>query len=142
MYIVICASIEFTPKIQEVAEALRVIGHSVDIPLTSEKILKGELTLEAFKKEKAQEGSIRKIQHDVIRRYFKIIQNSDAILVLNFTKNGIENYIGGNTFLEMGFAHVLDKHIFLYNPIPTLSYTDEIRAMQPMVLYGNLSKTL
>ena len=55
-----------------------------------------------------------------------MIQKSDAILVLNLTKNGIENYIGGNTFLEMGFAHVLEKKIFVYNKLPDVGYKDEI----------------
>lgn len=37
------------------------------------------------------------------------ICGSDAILVLNYDKKGIKNYIGGNTLMEMGFAHVHDK---------------------------------
>ena len=60
----------------------------------------------------------RKIKNDVIRDYYQKIDKSDCILVLNLTKNGIENYIGGNTFLEIGFAHVLGKKIYLYNNIP------------------------
>jgi len=49
----------------------------------------------------------------VSRRYYEIIKECDAILVLNLEKNKIKNYIGGNTFLEMGFAHVLNKKIYL-----------------------------
>lgn len=120
MKIVICGSIEFTPKIKEVADILTGYGHEVDIPLTSQRIINGELTLEEFKKEKQQngEGVFRKIKDDVIKRYYEIIRQSDAILVLNLEKNGSINYIGGNTFLEMGFAHVLTKPIYLY----TLNY--------------------
>ncbi len=61
-------------------------------------------------------------------------------LAVNIDKKGIKNYIGGNTFLEMGFAHVLDKKIFLLNEIPDISYKDEIKAMQPIILNGDLSK--
>lgn len=75
-----------------------------------------------------------------IRAYWKIIRESDAVLVANFDKKGIKNYIGGNTFLEMGFAHVLGKKIFLLNGIPKMIYTDEIKAMQPAVINGNFSK--
>ena len=78
----------------------------------------------------------------MIKRYYKIIQNSDAVLVLNFDKNGIKNYIGGNTFLEMGFAYVLNKPIYLVNPIPDMIYTDEIKAMQPKILNGDLGKII
>ena len=58
----------------------------------------------------------------------------------NFDKHNIQNYIGGNTFLEMGFAHILKKPIYLLNEIPEMSYTDELRAMQPIVIKGDLLK--
>lgn len=142
MKIVICGSIEFTPKIKEVADILTKWGHEVDIPLTSQQIINGELTLEEFKKEKQQngDGAFRKIKDNVIKRYYDIIKTSDVILVLNLEKNGKANYIGGNTFLEMGFAYVLGKQIYLYGNIPETSYTDEIVAMQPFVLNEDLSK--
>lgn len=142
MKIVICGSIEFTPKIKEVADILIERGHEVDIPLTSQRIINGELTLEEFKKEKQQNGNggFRKIKDNVIKRYYDIIDHSDAILVLNIEKNGVTNYIGGNTFLEIGFAYVLGKPIYLYNDIPDTSYTDEIVAMQPIVINGDLLK--
>jgi len=59
---------------------------------------------------------------------------------VNYDKRGIKNYIGGNSFLEMGFAHILQKKIFLLNGIPEIIYSDEIKAMQPTVLNGDLSK--
>ena len=56
-------------------------------------------------------------------------------------KNGIKNYIGGNTLMEMGFAHVNDKKIFLLNPIPEeVSYADEIKAMVDVVINGDLNR--
>jgi nucleoside 2-deoxyribosyltransferase len=143
MKIVICGSIDFTPKIKEVANILKGRGHEVDIPITSQRILNGELTLEEFKKEKQKSGDgafRRKIKDDVIKRYYKIIGESDALVVLNLEKNGVENYIGGNTFLEMGFAYVLGKPIYLYNGIPKASYKEEILAMQPIVINGDISK--
>jgi len=142
MKIVICASISFTDKIKEIADQLSEKGHSVEIPFTSQRIISGELTLEEFlnEKQKNGDGALRKIQDDLIKRYYEIIKNADAVLVINMNKNGIENYIGGNTLIEMAFAHVLDKKIFLLNPIPEISYKDEILAMQPTVLDGNLAK--
>lgn len=64
----------------------------------------------------------------------------NVILVLNLDKKGISNYIGGNTFLEMGFAHVLNKTIYLYNNIPDILYTDEINTMKPIIIGGDLLK--
>ena len=40
----------------------------------------------------------------------------------------------------MGFAHVLDKPIFLYYPMPQTDIKDEIIAMQPKVINGNLEE--
>jgi predicted RNA-binding protein with PUA domain len=40
----------------------------------------------------------------------------------------------------MGFAHALGKKIFLLQGIPDLSYRDEIMAMKPIILNGNLNK--
>ena len=67
------------------------------------------------------------------------MQGSEAELVYNIEKHGIPNYIGGNTFLEMGFSHILEKSIFLYNPIPDLSYRDEMLAMQPRIINRDLT---
>jgi len=41
-------------------------------------------------------------------------------------------------FLEIAFAYVLNKKIFLLNPIPELAYTDEIIAMQPIIINNDL----
>ena len=77
---------------------------------------------------------------DILKYYFGKIGESNAILVLNLDKNGVKGYVGGSTFLEMGFAHVLWKKIFLLNEIPDMNYTDEIRAMKPIVLNGKLEE--
>ena len=90
--------------------------------------------------ETSSESTKNKIEQDLIRDYFEKIKSADAILVVNVDKRGIENYIGGNAFLEMGFAHCLNKKIFIMNSVPSMIYTDEILAMQPTVLKGDLSR--
>lgn len=141
MKIAICGSLNFTYEIKELADNLRALGHEVTIPLSSTKILNGEASLEQIKKEK-EDGkfSERAIKYDSILEYWKIIQNADAVLVANFGKKDIKNYIGGNSFLEIGFAHVLNKKIYLLNPIPDMIYKDEIEAMQPNIINNELSK--
>lgn len=82
-----------------------------------------------------------KYEHDAIREFWQPMQDADALLVLNYDKNGIKNYIGGNSFLEMGFAHVLNQKIYLLNPIPDMPYYGtEIIAMKPIVISNDLSK--
>jgi hypothetical protein len=141
MKIAICGSLDFTEQIKTLADALEALGLEVEIPPTSRLILDGKLTLEQIKAEKAGGNfSERATKVDAIRRYWRIIQTADAILVANYDKKGVQGYVGGNTFLEMGFAHVLDKQIYLLNPIPDMMYTDEIKTMQPTVLDGDVRK--
>lgn len=141
MKIVICGSLNFTHEIKKLADDLAKLGFDVSIPISSEKILNGEFLLDEIKNEK-EKGDLHKraIKYDSIRAYFNVIKNSDAVLIANFDKNNIKNYIGGNSFLEMGFAHILNKKIFLLNEIPSMIYSDEIKTMQPVILSNDLSK--
>jgi hypothetical protein len=140
MKITICSSLDFTSAIKEIADSLISMGHEVVIPMTSEMILNNQVGFDQVMREK-ESGEITKriIEQDTIRYYYKKIQESDAILVLNYRKKGVSDYIGGSVFLEMGFAHALGKKIFLLNPIPEMLYKDEIKAMQLMILKGDLS---
>ena len=141
MKIAICGSLDFTYEIEKLANELRKMGFEICIPISSERILKGEFSLDEIKKEKENgKFSDRAIKYDSIRTYWNIINNFDAVLIANFDKKGIKDYIGGNSFLEMGFAHILQKKIFLLNEIPDMIYSDEIRAMQPIVLKRDLSQ--
>lgn len=75
-----------------------------------------------------------------MKQHYEHILISDAILIVNGEKNGVPNYIGGNVLIEMGQAYVNDKKIFLLNGLPEgMSYIDEIKAMQPICLNGDLS---
>ncbi|EKD58977.1 MAG: hypothetical protein ACD_56C00015G0005 [uncultured bacterium] len=132
MQITICASMSFAEKIFEVEKSLKEYGHEVFVHKNVKKHLEKEFS--------SSENIQDKMDDDVIRIYFEKIKNSDLILVLNYDKNGIANYIGGNVFLEIGFAHVLNKGIYLINEIPEVSYKDEIIAMRPIVLNGDLNK--
>ena len=79
------------------------------------------------------------IKDGLIRRQLNNFLDSDAILVMNYDKNGVENYVGGNTLMEMGFAYAQGIEIFLLNNIPDIAYADEIIGMKPLVLGGDLA---
>jgi hypothetical protein len=148
MNITICSSIEFTPEILEVKNELEKLGFTVNIPYLSEKILKNEMSFDDYLLKRKQQGGdilLRRAETiDLIKRYWNFIKESEAILVINETKNGIKNYIGGNTLMEMGFAYGHEKKIFLYNPVPErnerIHYVDEILSMKPIVINKDLSE--
>lgn len=67
------------------------------------------------------------------------IEEMDAVLTLNFDKNGNKNYIGGATFIEIYEAFMQNKKIYLYNDIPEGMLFDEISSFSPIVINGDLS---
>jgi hypothetical protein len=145
MIITICSSVDFTPEIIKIKNELEKRGDVVNIPYFTQMIIDGKMTFEQYMQAKGNDGDIllREIQGvDMIKRYWDFIENSDAVLVLNLEKKGISGYIGGSVLMEMGFAHVQKRKIFLYNVIPERSermhYVDEIIDMKPEALDGNV----
>lgn len=137
MNIVVCGSMVFSPEMLILREKLRDLGHDVVLPEFTEEYAKRDSS-----DHRHSEAAHNKIQHDLIKKYFDKIREGDAILVYNQTKKDVKHYVGGNTFLEMGFAHVLGKPIFMYFPIPDMGYRDEMDAMNPRVLNGDLTSII
>lgn len=75
----------------------------------------------------------------LIRAHVEKIASSDAVLIYNPPLDGKVNYIGANSFLEMGFAFAFGKTIYLLTDIPDQPNTDEIRGMLPVCLNGDLT---
>lgn len=119
----------------EAEKELLAIGHEVILP----KFTKNYAELENDEARR-NESYKNKLNHDLIRGYFDEIRDSDAVLVLNLERKGVKGYIGGNSFLEMGFAHILDKKIFLMHDIPDMGYRDEIIAMAPTVIHNDYKR--
>ena len=134
MKIGVVGSMQFAEKMFEIKKTLEKFGHQSFLT----DLHKG---FHGMTNEEKEELKLKqKYNKDAIRTFWRAMQGADGLLVLNYDKKGIKNYIGGNTFLEMGFAHVLDQKIFLLNPIPEMIYTTEIIAMKPIVINGDLSK--
>ena len=70
--------------------------------------------------------------------HFEKVAWAEAVLILNYDKNNIKNYIGPNTLIEMALALYLGKKIFLLNPIPEMNYKEEILGVMPIVINGDL----
>jgi len=137
MKITIVGSSIFAKQMVEYRDRLINLGHKVNLHEHYVAEAKGEMK-DLIDRMRNEHAAV-KIDYDYIRYHYDEIVNSDAILVLNFDKDGIKNYIGGNTLMEIGFAYVHHKKIFLLNPIPNMKYRDEIEATQPVILNGNLN---
>ncbi len=125
---------QFTEKMLETRDELIKLGHDAFVT-DLHKALVGKTD-----EEKEKIKLHQKYNMDAIREFWRAMQGADAVLVLNYDKNGIKNYIGGNTLMEIGFAHVLNQKVFLLNPIPEIPYyKTEIEAVKPIIVNGGLS---
>lgn len=122
-------------QIVKMKKVLERKGHEVFVPKNAEKYASGKLAME-----NNRESTEHKIEHNLIKKYYSLIEKSDAVIVTNYDKGSVKNYVGGNSFLEAGFAHALNKKLYFMNDIPDMTYSDELRALRPVVLKGDLSK--
>lgn len=140
MKVVVCGSMAFARDMLNAQKILEKKGHQVILPGPTREYLSGRL-----KKMASGWGTIEgakiKIAHNLIRKHYNEIKKGDAILVINKDKNGIKNYIGGNSFLEMGFAYILSKKIYTLNDLPEglPVFYQELVAMQPISLHGSFN---
>ena len=135
MKIGVVGSMQFTEKMVELCDELKKLGHdSYMSKFTAAFIGKDDEQKERIKLE-------QKYNDDAIREDCKWIKDMDVLLVANYDKHDIKNYIGGNAFIEMAYAHILYKELYFLNPIPEMPYYGtEIIAMKPIVIDGDLTR--
>ncbi|MCC7552260.1 hypothetical protein KO317_01175 [Candidatus Micrarchaeota archaeon] len=122
MKITLCSSAKFFDKLPEIKKALEETGYEVLLPSMVDH-------------HHLEETALTKKMHGLIEDHFSKIDESDAIFVANFDKNGIKNYIGGSAFMEMALAFHNKIPIFLLNEVPKdLNYREELIALQPIVI--------
>lgn len=132
MKIFICTSKWLYHKVSEIKSYLESKGHIITLPNSYDNPMKEEEMKLVGKEEHAEwKSSMIKLQETKI-------QNCDAILVLNYEKNGQQNYIGGATFLEIYETYKLGKRIYFMNPIPESILKDELLSFKPIIINGNL----
>jgi len=134
MKILIICSKAFYDKIPSIKEKLERAGHVVELPNCYD-----DPGVEA-RCRGTEEHS--KFKAEMFKKSENTISKMDAVLVLNFDKNGQKNYIGGATFLEMYDAFRMNKRIYLFNDIPEGMLKDEIIGFAPLVINGDMDKVL
>ena len=139
--IVICSSVSFYKQIAEVETELKEAGFRVVVPLGAIVMRKtGDFRVETnktwFKNPKDYARKTFLTKH-----HFNKIVKGDAILVLNYEKNGVPGYIGGAVLCEMAIALQFKKKIYVLNPIDEgCGYKEELLGMNPVFLGGDLGK--
>lgn len=138
--LVICSSAAFYKHVAEIADELEALGFSsVVLPKTARVMREtGDYDVEHYKTWYENDEDYSK-KADLIRTHFDEITAGDAILVVNDTKHGIENYIGPNVLMEMSLAWYQQKPIYMFNKLPENSpFEEELKGMRPIIIDGNL----
>ena len=130
MKVFISTSATFYDKVSPVIKQLELAGHVV-IPPNGFGIDVDESMM--------RDGANHQVwKEQMLREDIRLVKSCDAILVLNFEKNGHPNYVGASAFLELFKAFELNKKKFILNPLPGGSYYDELLGMNPKVINGDL----
>ena len=119
---------QFMEQMKALQQVLIVKGYTVHIPDEDDTDY-DSLT---------DEGQVA-LKGQYIDAHLGYIEQSDAILVANFAKNGIDGYIGANTLMEIAFAYVLGKRIFVLNDVGEQGCRLEVLGMMPVVLNQDLT---
>jgi len=139
--IVICSSAAFYKQVLEVENKLKKLGFKVTIPLTAGKMKRsGDFRVETYKTWYMNPGDYKK-KTFLTKHHFNKIVKGNIVLVLNYEKNGVPGYIGGAVLAEMALALHFGKKIYVLNPLPkSVTYLEELEAMLPVILEGDLTK--
>lgn len=128
MNITLCGSMKFIDKMEALARKLEAAGHVVYVPDRAEGT--------AYDREQSHRNGA--IKQGFMFKHFAKIDKAEAVLVVNEPKNGVDGYIGGSTLIEMAYALNQGLSIFALYPLPELSYSDELRCINPVVLDGDV----
>lgn len=136
MKIMICASVSYAKEMLSAKKLLERDGHTV---LMTDDI-KHHAEHPQIKSDISQEMEFIGEQN-FIDEGFKKISECDAILVLNYEKNGIKGYLGTAVLMEVAVAYYLKKKIYLLNEIDKKQrYSIEIHQIKPSVINRDFSK--
>lgn len=139
--ITICSSANFYRQVVAVKQDLETLGYNVLIPITAQRMQdSGDFDVSHYKTWFGDAKDYHK-KAELMRTHFAEVAKSDAVLVLNYEKHGVQNYIGGNVLMEMAIGFYLNKPIYVLNDLPEDSaFEEEIIGLGSIPLGGDLLK--
>ncbi|MFC1698255.1 hypothetical protein ACFL1H_08020, partial [Nanoarchaeota archaeon] len=136
--IMLIGSMTFAENMLEIKDKLEQQGHSVNVPCDIEMHVKDNNFIDDL------DNDLKHlIENNILKKCFNLIVQSDAILVLNYPKNGIEGYMGTSTLMETGLAYHLSKKIFILKSPPKSKdhrWAHEVYAMEPIIINDDITR--
>ena len=118
--IVLCGSMKVKDKIVELGKTLENNGYNVLLPIEC---------MQGLDKIIASRAHTDRV----------VDPNNEIILIVNEPKNGIDNYIGPNSFAEIAFGFYFKKRVYLLNDIYE-PFKDELLGWGVTPLKGDINK--
>lgn len=118
--IILCGSMKVKDKIIEISNELKKKGFNVLLPVEC---------MQGVDKSIASRAHFNRISDP----------NNEIILVINTTKNNIDNYIGPNSFAEIALGFYYYKKVYLLNDLYE-PYKDELISWNVIPLNGDIDK--
>jgi hypothetical protein len=127
----------FYEELVKIESKLKELGFEVEIPVSAKTMkAKNDFEVSHFKGvfTSEQKGKF-------IKENFANIAVSNAVLVINNEKYGVQGYIGANVLMEIGLAFYLNKDIYIWNKYKDdAPYKEELLAFNVRVIKRDLSK--
>jgi len=141
MKITLCSSASFYKELFSIKAELEELGFKVLVPISAKEMqVTGNFDVRRIKTWHDNPSDFHK-KTAYMEGHLKEIDNGDAILVVNLEKGKIAGYIGGNALLEMFYAWLKQKPIYILHPVSkVLPLYEEVMGMNPIFLNGDLSK--
>ncbi|TXH00193.1 MAG: hypothetical protein E6P95_04110 [Candidatus Moraniibacteriota bacterium] len=137
MMVFLCGSMDFYPKLIEVSRKLEQLGHQVEIPISAKMMVEeNNFSAQDFKNKYTSKEK---------KKFFRLnlsnIEKSDAVLIINESKNGIPGYLGTSVIMEIGISFYLNKKIYLLNKLADdAPYKPEVQSFDVEVINNDLGK--
>lgn len=130
--VVICGSMVFFDEMLACQDKLKQLGINSIVPKEENDMILNysEEEFRLFKR-RVSSSYLRKIRD----------KNTIAVLIVNERKNGIDNYIGANTLVELAMAFSWNRKIFIFNDIYE-PLADELLAWDSICLKGDLDQII
>jgi hypothetical protein len=134
MKIVIGGSMSFAKEQIEAKTFLEKRGHFIQLTENIEEYSNSPSIKQSFDEELKIS-----LEHDIMRSFFRKIEENDAFLVMNYKKKDVDGYLGTSVLMELAIAYFLNKKIYLLNEIDkSQPYSLEVAIINPTILNGDL----
>lgn len=126
-------SMTFAQQMKDTKNIFENMGFEVYVPLDTEHVIEdpNKKTDVAFMKELG-----------VGRGDAELVAKSDAFIILNYPKHGIDGYVGPGAYRDLSVAWWLNKKIFFLFPYSENqnNHKYEMLGFEPVILDGNIEK--